>query len=274
MQKFFLQPFPYLDKFRYRLLHVFIILTFSIFFLIAFKPFNIVAWLEYPRFLENFGLISVGVVLSLTIAVSQLIIRTILQFSTFRIFHLTVWLITEILAITFILTLIFGDNANGFLQEYLISLRYTSIGLILPFAFSLLVLALLYQRNRITVRSSMSVPEHKDLIHIKDDRDQVKFSVRRSNILYLESTGNYISIYYLSEAEVKKELVRNTMKQLEIQLSDFGMLRCHRSFMINTENIEWIKKDGRKYKIGIKYLDTIITVSRGYIPTVKSLVLG
>ena len=273
MHSFFNRVFPYLDKFRYRLLHVLIILVFSILFLITFKPFNIVDWLQYPGFLESFGLASVGILLSITIAVSQLLIRTIIRIPSFRILHLGIWLISEILVITLILTIFFGEEDNSFILEYLISLKFTSIGLILPYAFSIMILALIYQNTRTSSVSQARDPENPDLLHIRDEREQVKFSVRRSYILYLESTDNYITIFYMHEGELKKELVRNSMKKMETEWAESGLLRCHRSFMVNVENIEWIKKEGRNYQIRMKKVDTIIPVSRGYVPAVRSLSL-
>ena len=61
MKSFLNTRFPYLDKLQYRLLHVFIILVFSIFFLLVFEPFNIKAWLKYPGWLKDLGLISLGI---------------------------------------------------------------------------------------------------------------------------------------------------------------------------------------------------------------------
>jgi DNA-binding LytR/AlgR family response regulator len=145
--------------------------------------------------------------------------------------------------------------------------------MVLPYGFSMLILVLLQQKSKWPGRGDRLAPDSPDLIHIRDERDQVKFSVRKDVILYLESADNYVTIFYLHEGGVKKEMVRTSMKKMEILMVPRGLVRCHRSYMVNMENIHWIKKEGRSYMIKLNNSDTIIPVSRGYLSTVKSLVL-
>jgi hypothetical protein len=272
MTRFFKFPFPFLDSLKYRLLHVFIILVFSVLFLIVFEPFNIKAWLKYPEWLKDLGLLSLGLTFSFIIAFSQLLIRTVVKVKKFKVYHLLVWLTAEILLLTVILTIIFADYTNGFMKEFFITLRFASVGLVLPYSFSILILMLIQQNNSQEHSLSKSPPEKSDLIHIKDERQQVKFSIQKSSVLYLESSDNYVTIFYLQEDHVKKEMVRNSMKKMEKQLQSSGLIRCHRSFIVNMENVHWFKKEGRNYLFKMKHGDTIIPVSRAFIPAIKSLI--
>ena len=259
---------------RYRLLHVFIILVFSVFFLIVFEPFNIKAWLKYPGWLKNLGLISLGFTFAFIIAFSQLLVRTIIKIQYFKIWHLISWLMVEIIVLSVILTIIFADFTKGFLGELLITLKYSSIGLAVPYSFSLLILMIIHQKS-ILASNNTNIPGKKTgLISIKDEREQVKFTVDKSSILYLESTDNYVTIYYVQEGGIKKEMVRNSMKKIEKQLSSWGFFRCHRSFIVNIDNVQWFKKKGRNYFFRMKSYDTLIPVSRAFVPTIKSLIQG
>jgi len=167
MSRFLNTPFPYLDRLGHRLLHVLIILVFSVLFLIIFEPFNIKAWLKYPGWLKDLGLLSLGFTFSFIIAFSQLLIRTIVKVEKFKVYHLIVWLTAEILLLTVILTIIFADYTNGFLKEFSITLRFTSTGLLLPYSFSILTLMLIQQNNSHQPSISNSIPVKSDLIHIK-----------------------------------------------------------------------------------------------------------
>lgn len=273
MARLFRTPFPYLDRLRYRFLHVLIILAFSVFFLIVFEPFRINDWLRYPSWLQKFGLISIGVCISMTIVFSQLLIKSFIPIKKFRYGHFILWTLSEILLASLVVTAIFADYSQKFLHELIITLRYIPIGLLLPYTFSMLILMLMQQKDRWSGAGHIASPENPDLIHIRDERDQVKFSIRRDYIVYLESADNYVTIFYLLEGEVKKEMVRTSMKKLETLLMPLGLVRCHRSFMVNMENVQWMKKEGRSYQIKMKSCDNIIPVSRGYISTVRSLVL-
>jgi DNA-binding LytR/AlgR family response regulator len=81
-----------------------------------------------------------------------------------------------------------------------------------------------------------------------------------------------VCIFYLTETGIKKEMIRSSMKKMEPLLSPAGLLRCHRSFMVNMENVQWMKKKGRSYQIKMKTCETIIPVSRSYHPVVKTLI--
>ena len=273
MDRFFHTPFPYLDRLRYRLLHVLIILVISILFLVVFEPFRINDWIRYPEWLETLGLVSVGLCIALTIAFSQLLLRTLIPIQRFTYIHLAVWILAEILLASIIATALYADFSRNFFHELLSSLKFITTGLVLPYAFSILILILLQQRNRIPSGVQGVSLENPDLVHIRDERGQVKFSVRKDYILYLESADSYVSIYYLPESEMKKEMVRTSMKKMEAFLQPHGLVRVHRSFMVNMENVQWMKKEGRIYRIKMKSCETIIPVSRGYISSVRSLAL-
>ena len=271
MDRFLHTPFPYLDSLRYRLLHVLIILVISVLFLVVFEPFRINDWIRYPEWLENFGLVSVGVCIALTIAFSQLLLRTLVPIKRFSYMHFAVWILAEILLASIIATALYADFSRNFFHELLSTLKFITTGLVLPYAFSMLILILLHQRNKLPAAVHGSSPQNHDLVHMRDERGQVKFSVRKDYILYLESADNYVSIFYLPELEVKKEMVRTSMKKMEAFLRPLGLVRVHRSFMVNMANVQWMKKEGRIYQIKMKSCDTIIPVSRGYISSVRSL---
>ena len=272
MARLFNTPFPYLDRLRYRLLHVLIIMVFSILFIIIFEPFGISDWIRFPPWIKKLGLASIGMGITVAIAFSQLFIRTFIPIRVFRISHFIFWILSEILAVSLIETFIFADYSQVFLHEFLISLKFISIGLVLPYAFSILILILLHQKHILAGTKPGTPHEEVDLIHFRDEREQVKFSVRKSYILYLESSDNYVTIFYSPDGPIKKDMVRNSMKKMENQLTPQGLIRCHRAYMVNLENIQWIKKKGRNYQIKMKNCDQIIPVSRGYHPSVRSLV--
>jgi hypothetical protein len=78
-------------------------------------------------------------------------------------------------------------------------------------------------------------------------------------LLYLEAVGNYIKIHYQNNGQVSQKMLRVTMQQMEELLNDYPFLvRCHRSFIVNTHQIEKIKG----LKLWLKSMDTIIPISK------------
>jgi DNA-binding LytR/AlgR family response regulator len=63
---------------------------------------------------------------------------------------------------------------------------------------------------------------------------------------------------------VQRKLLRNSLKKLEEIITEKSLVRCHRSFMVNTANIEFMQKNGKKLNIKIKHFDQTIPVSEKY----------
>lgn len=51
-----------------------------------------------------------------------------------------------------------------------------------------------------------------------------------SHLLYIEAVGNYVKVCHLDNGQVRTDLLRATMKQMEETLKDYPMIvRCHRA---------------------------------------------
>ena len=57
------------------------------------------------------------------------------------------------------------------------------------------------------------------------------------------AADNYISIWYLKNGQLKKQLVRTTLKETSNQLADTSVVRTHRSFMINIDKIKVLRRE-------------------------------
>jgi len=98
-----------------------------------------------------------------------------------------------------------------------------------------------------------------------DEKGDFKLSVKRNNLLYLESADNYVCIWYLNKGILSKFMLRNSLKAIEELMSDTHVLRCHRSFMVNFEQVKVIRreKDGIYLELGIDKVPDI-PISKTY----------
>lgn len=55
------------------------------------------------------------------------------------------------------------------------------------------------------------------------------------NIVYCEAINNYSKIHLIDEIEI---VISKTLKSLEALLTEFGFIRCHRSYLINMAHLE------------------------------------
>ncbi len=129
------------------------------------------------------------------------------------------------------------------------------------------VISFLYLSNENLFKKLNSLPDNEksSVIHFKDERGEIRFSVASDNVLYVESADNYVIIRYLNNEKVSDFFLRNSLKKLTEEMSDTPMQRCHRSFMINVEHVSSIKKDNAEYIVEFD-TDNIknITISKTY----------
>lgn len=68
-----------------------------------------------------------------------------------------------------------------------------------------------------------------------------------SQLICVQSADNYIEVNYLDAGSLKKQLIRNTLSEVERSLPE--LLRTHRSFLINPQHfIQW-KSGNRKLSV-------------------------
>ncbi len=260
------KPFPYLDKLNFRLIHVGIIMAYSIFFMVVFHPFGFDKWLTRGWI----SLAVLGVLGSVPIAVSQLIVRPLIHIKNFKVKHLILWFIFEVLALTVFMAILYEDPEYTFFQDLETTFKYTGLIALLPYSFSILIIVLIHVNKEKNAKKELTSNDI-DLINFKDERDQIKFSVKSKDILFLESTDNYVTVYFSGENKVNKQMIRTSLKNIENAQLSSKLIRCHRSFIVNLDNVLWMKKEGRNFVLKVKDIGSIIPVSRSYIPKLKSL---
>jgi hypothetical protein len=262
------KPFPYLDSLRFRLIHVGIIMAYSVFFMVAFNPFDFNAWLSHG-WIELAGL---GILGSVPIAISQLLVRPLIRIKSFEVKHFIIWFISELILLTIFMSILYSDPDYSFFDDLRTTFKYTTLIAFLPYSFSILIIVLIQLNKEKSIKKALT-SDDIDLVSFKDEREQVKFSVKSNDILYIESTDNYVTVFFSNEDEGKlnKQMIRTSLKKVEEAQLSSKLLRCHRSFMVNLENVLWMKKEGRNFVLKVKSINSFIPVSRSYIPQFKSL---
>ena len=99
-------------------------------------------------------------------------------------------------------------------------------------------------------------------------------SLHVSDLLYVEAVGNYVKVYRRSAGgNVRNDLLRATSKQIEEQLSAYPMIvRCHRAFLVNLQQVEKIESKAGVMQLIIKYCRESLPVSRSNMSQVKEAI--
>jgi hypothetical protein len=94
-----------------------------------------------------------------------------------------------------------------------------------------------------------------------------------SEVVYLTSSDNYVEIYFQEGTALRKQLVRNTLKNIELQLKPYThFIRCHRTFIVNSIFIDQFKTFHGSQWLTLKGYEEKIPVSRQYILKIKEII--
>ena len=93
-----------------------------------------------------------------------------------------------------------------------------------------------------------------------------------SDLLYIEAVGNYVKVCQLHDNEVRTNMLRATMKQMEDTLQGYPMIvRCHRAFLVNLAHVEQISSNARAMQLVMHHTHDAIPVSRSNVSKLKEL---
>ena len=93
------------------------------------------------------------------------------------------------------------------------------------------------------------------------------------NLLYIESVGNYVKVVQLHEGRVATHMLRATSKQIEESLSSYPtIVRCHRAFLVNLQQVEKILSKTGTMQLLIKHSNDYLPVSRSNMAGIKQAI--
>jgi hypothetical protein len=163
------------------------------------------------------------------------------------------------------------NDTRLFVELIKFSARNTALVLLLPYSIMWLYFSW-RDKKELIERMAEIQPfsgNAREMIPFYDDKSVLKFSVKKENLLYLESAENYVSICYLNKGKVSKYLLRDTLKKMEETFSGTEIIRCHRSYMVNFEKVKVIRKDKDGLKLELDSPSAIdIPVSKTYVDNV------
>lgn len=104
---------------------------------------------------------------------------------------------------------------------------------------------------------------HENLIQISSQLKKEELNFYPSQFMYAESDGNYVVFYLNKNNLVKKEIIRNSINNIEQQLSEIPyFLRTHRAFIVNLKKVRNKQGNTLGYQIKLSDSEFKIPVSR------------
>jgi len=236
---FFIKP-------RNTLIQVVFTALFAYAFILIYHPFGSQSWFEVNtgQFAFYVGFV---VVLGMLVVISSRVIMTQIQKKrAITIAGYAFMIGMELLAMTgfyMMIQKVFLKDQRFWFEVYYTAIINTTLILLIPYLISVLYFAWIDKKQKFEKLATEKQTEKEPrFINFRDENGDQRLSVQLNDLLYLEANENYVTVHYLNQSQSERLLLRNSMKRLEEQLSEFPVARCHRSYIVNINRIRLVKR--------------------------------
>ncbi len=247
---------------------------FALVFINIYSPFGADRWFNLTKleFLTYSSLVILTGVL--VVVISRIIMYHWGKKHNILLWQYLAWIAAEIMMMALFYAIFEKFILNDqriFTTLVKLSATNTALVLLIPYSVMWLYFSWRDKKEQIERMSDIHAfsDNTRDMIPFYDEKSILKFSVKKENLLYLESAENYISICYLNQGKISKYLLRDTLKKMEEMFSGSEIIRCHRSYMVNFEKVKVIRKEKDGLKLELDVPAAIdIPVSKTYVDNV------
>ena len=250
--------------------------AFSFLFLITYHPFSNTNWLGLkpdvlvPTIL--FYLCSVGILL---ISKAGLMLYQIRHTVSVR--KYLFWFLGEFVVIAVVYLLF---TQHWFESDIPITFRLVAraslcVGMILSIPY--LIFGLLASNRAKTEEidalklslKDQTATQSTNLVHFYDFNGVLRISIEVEKIYYIASQDNYVEIRYEMGGKLLNYLLRCRTTRLEKQLESTPLVRCHRSYIVNVDNVTQFKREKANAFLVLSHPEAKrIPVSKSYYKTI------
>jgi len=251
---------------------------FALIFINLYSPFGLDTWNNLTQIQLLFYSSLVILAGLLLIAFSRIIMHQVFKKKELSYLSYILWITAEILCLAIVYVLIqyfFVTKPEDVMLAFENNLKRTSLVLLFPYSLSFLYFSWREKTARLDELSDnvkKEKPQIPSMVPFRDEKNELKFSVKTADLLYLEAADNYVNIHYINSDRVQKYLIRNSMKNMEAGLKDYGIVRCHRSYMVNFDRVKIMRREQDGLVLELDTLQKkLIPISKTYVDEVMSL---
>lgn len=208
------------------------------------------------------------------IVVSRIVMYKTTKKNPLTYLYYSLWIFAEILSMAagYTVYVKYVLNDVRMLSEiYQVTIKNTALILLLPYSVLWLYFAYREKTKQLEeiAHGHGPKPNQDKMVPFYDDKGKLKFSVVLDDLVYLEASDNYVSIYYSANKKLSKYMIRNTLKNLEEKLHALGFLRCHRSYLVNFSKVKILKREKEGVFLELNTEDGLtLPVSKTYVSAI------
>lgn len=247
---------------------------FAFVFINVYRPFGADQWYDVSwwMFLFASGLLVLAGML--VVILSRLLMFWIKKHNRITILGYGAMVLAEILLMGWLYALLERITLGGvrpFTLLYFVSIQNAALILLIPYAMSLLYIS--WREKKMSLDDLLKQLRSKpQFISFKDENGVLRFTIKAGDLIYISASDNYVEIHYKSGSKLKKYLLRNTLKRMEDQFQELPLLRCHRSYMVNLDQVRMFKREKGQMSLWMDDEGELtIPVSRSYAKSVTEI---
>lgn len=131
--------------------------------------------------------------------------------------------------------------------------------------------SLISEQRKLKIQLEKFEQDYENISLVFSSENQTEsFSLPISDVVFIKSADNYVEIVHRDGDQYHRKLLRNTLKNIELQFKSYSnFIRCHRTCIVNIYFIDRLKRDSGNYKLILKGYDEHVPVSRQYLLKIK-----
>lgn len=241
-------------------------------FLLVFRPFGISNWIS--PFL-NFKIAGFGIVTAVILLIRYFVIPGLFKnFEKTETWTLSLELRTAFVTISFIaianyfyLNLLVPGSVSHIrflhMTVYTFLLGIFPVSAIIGLNYNLQLSKYLALASAIPEQRQNNEKKCGDICVIAENGID-KISMLLNDLVFIEAEDNYCGLNYYQNGILENRLLRNTLTDIQNQLQQGAFVRCHRSFMINLNQVEKVIGNAQGYRFCIRASTLQVPVGRKY----------
>ena len=276
------QPYPFNNNFKHNLRTITFVCMGFMLITLYFQPFGI-NFLATPK--DGYFVLLIGLVAAATFFISTLFIPGIFP----KLFESARWTVRKeliwnvcmfaVMILGFTLTALFFRIAG---MESLTVFRSGALALLPLVLFNMVnynnslktkvVQVIDSGRHWLAEERKGADSTSKEQVRIESENGKEIFEEDVKNIILIQSASNYIEIFYREGTLVRKQLVRQTLNNVERVLSKFpDIKKCHRCCLVNLNQVSKLTGVSPNYTLEASGLGFQIPVSRQNVAQFRKL---
>lgn len=248
---------------------------FALAFINIYSPFGVEKWYHPTNKIELFFYSSLVILAGMfVIVLSRIIMYKFSKKFEINYGQYSVWILVEIISMATVYSVFAKyilDDPREFLNIIKVTVKNTILVLLIPYIVLWLYFAYREKTKQLEEFSHIGGAKiNQDImVPFYDEKGKLKLSVVLDDILYIEASDNYVSVYYMLSNKISKYMVRNTLKNLDTKLKKVGFIRCHRSYLVNFNKVKVLKreKEGLYLVLNVDG-EMILPVSKTYVSSI------